>query len=378
MSTALVSWTRPAGEAKNTRLPKTGPLIQDLLRPSDLEFESAAKSFERDEVKARQLGAETFRLPGYRRMADKLRCCQRTAFSRMKRLRELGLAAFERRYEPNGAPAGTFMASTPWKAWLDDQKQNPQIAKTPAGEIIVRNNRPLSIEEAERLGIRCTAAAPPAAQAKAKPKAAAAPGAPIRPNVAAISAVLHRFEIMDDQEASGALRLLIEARAAVPDIAPEDLAAELGADLQSRAKYKAQKREKLSINVPYVSTFICSIARKWAAWRDERRREASKHAETATRAHRTAEQLAASNAYEQFTGEAMDRWIAGLDPAAYAALIAGALPDVKRQFPQMTPAQQHGAAANIVRHEQKRAAGLPSFEEWRRTWKPPDTGPPDG
>ena len=38
MSSVLVSWTRPAGEAKNTRLPKAGLVIQDLCGASDLEL----------------------------------------------------------------------------------------------------------------------------------------------------------------------------------------------------------------------------------------------------------------------------------------------------------------------------------------------------
>jgi hypothetical protein len=379
MSAGLVNWTRPEKEAKNSRLPKRGDLVQHLLRYSDLFYESTVKTYERDAEKSAQTGMDTRGAPGYRLVADKLGCCARTAFSRMKRMKEIGLAHFERRYAENGAPAGSFVTFLPWKTWLDDQKQNPQIAKTPAGEIISRNGTPLSVEEAERLGIRyvATAAAAPA-KAKAAPRTPAAAPAMIPVNVAALAAVLHRFEILDDAESTGARSLLASAREQVPDITAEDLAAELNSDLTTRARAKEKRHETLRINVPYVATFIRSVAGRWAAWRADRRAAERQRADAAVRASRAAEELNAQWAYEQFEREAMDRWIASLDPAVYAGLTAEALAQVRKEYPRLTDTQQQDLAPQFVRHMQRAAAGIPSMDEWRETHRRPPDIPPTG
>lgn len=357
MSARAIAWQRPEVEAKNTGLPKAGALIQDGVRVVIMDYEAKLKSFPRDEAQARAVGLEAFAPPGYRKVAAALGICARTAFNRMKRLRELGMGVFRPRFDQHGRPDGTTFFSRPWKAVLDDWKADPQIAKTPDGEIIYRNGFPLSVEDAERLGIKFIAVVEP------KPARTRQPASKPPDLSNPITGVLIRYRVIDDGE--GAAALLSQAREHVPDIAADDLAAALETELKERAERKRRKNQVLSINVPYVSTFIGHLARCWAAWRAQDRAEQAGRAEQATRAAERARHQAREIEYENFASEAMGEWMAKLPPADYAALIADASREIRRQWPAMTAAQIEDAARNVISHEWRAAAGIPSFAEWR-------------
>ena len=96
--------------------------------------------------------------------------------------------------------------------------------------------------------------------------------------------MLARFEVADD--GTGALALLTNARAQVADLTPEEFAEMLAAELEKRAEWKRRKRLTLSINVPYIQTFVRAIAGVWAANREDRKREAAARAAEAVRAER--------------------------------------------------------------------------------------------
>jgi hypothetical protein len=356
-----VAWQRPEGEAKNTRLPFACETIQDVLRSTDLETESTAKRFERDTTRS---GLQAYKLTGYRKFARNLKVCTRTAFSRLKRLRDLGLASFEPRFDARGNVEGMTMISTPWKSFLDDLKANPQIAKTPDGDIIVRNGTPMPIEEAAHCGIKFSTVV---ATTPARKRIPEMPAAPVDPGIGALSKVLERFGILDADDAGGAASLLATARESVPVIAAADLAAELDAELYERGKRKARKNQTLHINIPYVGTFIGHLARKWAAYHAERKRAEDLRALQATRAAKRQEMERERTLYDAFAAETMEKWLAALPPAEYAALIAEAAADFRRSLPGRTSAQIETLARGRVEHVHRGAAGVPSFDVWRRS-----------
>jgi hypothetical protein len=267
-----VAWKRPSGEAPNSHIPRTAPLVQHAVRRDDMEMYCAMKVGPRDETKSRELRRNVYKVPGYRTMAKQIGCATRTAFNRRRRIVEARLCTFIERTDETGRILGSWLIDNDWKDITEDWRRDPQIAKTPTeGYPIVRNFRFVSPAHAMECSIEHVSVVVRTQLSNTLPQGHIAAG---RPDVSEISTVLTKFAV-PDQDAKGALALLEEARAQFADISPAELAEALDAELQKRAGWKAKVGQKLEINVPYIKTFIRSVAGLWAAGREERRRESA-------------------------------------------------------------------------------------------------------
>jgi hypothetical protein len=356
-----VHWVRPEGEAPNSRVPWTAPQVQHTVYPQDVEFYMRMKQEgKRDEAKSREVGRDALEVLGYRRMAELLGCTSRTAINRRNRIAAHRLCTFAERIDEHGRILGVWMYDNPFLSILDDYRADPDIAKTPdTGHVIVRGRKFVSPAQAVLCQIAHVAVVP--RRSVKPPVVSREPGTV---DVSPISAVLTQFRV-PDPDGSGALALLIEARVQCQDISPAELAEGLAADLAKRARWKAKNRETLDVNVPYIKTFIRGTAGAWAAGREDRRKEAAREAEAATRATRHQERQAIQLEYEEFQREAMDRFVASLPAAEYAALLADAVRDFVPLHPMMTKVQLADLARLEVRRCLQQRAPIPSFAEWR-------------
>jgi hypothetical protein len=364
-----VPWKRPPGEAPNSRVPWTAPLVQHAVRREVLETLQWMKDGTRDDAKSRELGRNVYKIAGYRTVAKEMGCAPRTAFNRRERMVEARLCTLWARTDSSGRNVGLWLIDNDWHDVTEDWRLDPQIAKTPGigpgtGYPIVRNYRFLTPAHAAE----CSIAHVDVVARSRRPKVMPPPASVTTklPDVSEISAVLSRFNVARDPDPAGGIELLTEAREQCADLSPSELAQALDAELQKRAKWKAKARQRLEINTKYIKTFVRGVVAIWVAAREERAKEARRRAEAAMQNERAREQATLNREYDQFEADQMDRFLRSMPESEYAAFTAEARKKQKLLHPLMTSKQLDELVRNVVRRELRHRAPIPGFDVWAR------------